>query len=164
MADNYFGAIVELADKFIRLDQRVLVNTILRRPEIQRFIIQLNTKGKPTSQLFNLNVDSEGVRLVDIGGEYSPFTIQKAIDDGRPKKSDEDINLHDEGDYYASFRVSFPSLAADFFEILHNPIKPTGNLEDDWGENLAGLTIENAELVAEMILPHLIDHLLNLAA
>ena len=155
MADNYFGAIVDLSNKFKALDINVLINTILSRPEFKKLIIQLNTKGQPTSQLFELNVDSTGVQLSSIGGDYSPFTLEKAREEGRPKKGASNINLYDTGEYYDSFKVDFPSLAADYFLILSNPQKDETNLEDDWGQNLEGLTEKNLELLQEKILEEL---------
>lgn len=154
MAENYFGAIVELADKFKRLDQRVLINSVIRQvPAIQRLIIELNTKGQPTSQLFELNVDSEGLLLSQIGGDYADFTLFEAERLGRPKKDKQSINLHDTGKYYDSFRISIPSLSADYVDIIHDTSTDDGDLADDWGPDLAGLIQFNADIVADFALP-----------
>ncbi len=154
MPSNLFPALVELNNKIQALDQRVIINTILSRPEFKKLIIQLNTKGQPTSQLFELNVDSDGVQLSSIGGNYSPYTLENA---SPPKKGASKINLFDTGDYYRTYRVEFPSLAADYFNILHNPQKDDDNLEDDWGDKIAGLTSGNLEIIAEKITPLMVE-------
>lgn len=154
---DFFQAIQEKRDRLASINQNVLVNTVLNRPEIKEFIIKMNTKGLPTSQLFALNIDSRGVRLNTIGGDYSPFTIQDAIDKGRAKKSPQDINLSGEtGKYYESFIVTISSLADAFFTISSDPEKDDGNLEDDWGTDLEGLTEENIVLLRDQVLEELL--------
>jgi len=48
-----------------------ILREVWRNPRVQNFIIELNTEGKPTSQLFEKGEDSLGVSL----GEYSLSTI-----------------------------------------------------------------------------------------
>lgn len=100
-------------------------------------------------QLGELNVDSLGNRLSDIGGEYSDFTIQKAIEDGRPKKGKSDIDLHDTGEFYDSFIVKIDSKG---ITITADTIKDGEDLRDDWGQDIIGLTKESLEEVAKKIL------------
>lgn len=152
-----FDALKEKGQRIKKIDQHVLVNTILSRPEIQDFIINLNTE----EQLFKLNIDSEGIKLSAIGGDYSAFTLEKAKDDGRPKKDKSSINLKDTGKYYESHTVSIGSLTDDFFEMSSDPIKGKDDLTDDWGDNILGLTKESLELLAQQVLIELIPLMLK---
>lgn len=149
---DFFQAIQEKRDRLASINQNVLVNTVLNRPEFKEFIIERNTRN----QLFELNIDSRGIRLNTIGGDYAPRTIQDAIDEGRPKKSPQDINLFNEGDYYESYVVTISSFADAFFTISSNPEKEDNNLEDDWGEHLEGLTEENIERLRDRVLEELL--------
>lgn len=167
MAENFFPVIAELAARVEKLDQRVLINTVIQNfPHIQKLIIQLNTRGLPTSQLFELNVDATGIRLNDIGGNYSPFTIEESKKPGRtPKKSEVDINLFHTGEYYDSKHITFDSIAADYFNMISDPIKADGtNLETEWSPNLDGLIVSNWDIVNKAVLPLLNELILKSVA
>lgn len=147
MAESFFGALTEMADRAKSIDQRVIINTILNKPEIKKFIIELNTKR----QLFDKNVDSRGIKLSAIGGDYSDFTIEESKKKGRPKKDKSSINLFDTGDYYDSFKVLIGALTDDFVTIDSDPEKPDGNLEEDWGEFLEGVDDQSIEELIEVL-------------
>ncbi len=148
---EFFGAIKELRDRIEAVDQRVLINTILNRPEFRSFIVLMNTEGVGSikGQLFDLNINSEGVALSSIGGDYSKTTLALS---NTPKKSKSSINLIDTGEYYESFRVDIGSLKDDFFTIDSDPEKDNGSLFDRWGEDIEGLTEENLGHLADKIL------------
>ena len=130
--------------------ERFNVNEILREvwknPKVQNFIIDLNTEGKPTSQLFEKGEDSLGVSL----GDYSPFT--KAIKAEKGQRLDH-ITLKDTGDFYETFNV-IPFLLG--FRLEANPIKEDSNLFDDFGKDIVGLNEENIIILGEFIRPFFI--------
>lgn len=100
-------------------------------------IIELNTR----KQLFDKGIDSTGRQLSDIGGNYSPYTLQL-----HPEKIEDKITLFDTGDFYESFRVFYSS---GNFVISADTIKDTSNLIEDWGVNILGLTNESLSLLRE---------------
>ena len=108
---------------------------------VQNYIIDLNTEGKPTSQLYELGVDSLGNSL----GEYSPFTIPFKVEKGQRF---DHITLKDTGDFYESFIVT-PLKTG--FKIDANPIKDDDNLFDLFGKDIVGLTEENQERLVAFI-------------
>lgn len=127
-------------DDFKRLELQIRkfnVNSILRvvwsNPRIQNLIIDLNTEGKPTSQLFEKGEDSKGVSL----GVYSPFTQAIKVEKGQRI---DHITLKDTGDFYETW-VVIPFLQG--FRMKANPIKEDSNLFDDFGEDIVGLNEEN---------------------
>lgn len=107
---------------------------------IKELIIELNTQD----QLFDDNVDSKGVRLNAIGGNYSPVTL---IIDKR-KKSLQDINLFSTGEFYESWKVT---VSVKGILIEAETDKGDNDLEDRWGKNIIGLTDENLGVVIEEI-------------
>jgi hypothetical protein len=109
--------------------------------KVQNFIIELNTEGKPTSQLYELGVDSEG----DSIGEYSPYTIQFKVDKGQRF---DHITLKDTGDFYETFKVN-PSKKG--FEIVANPNKDDDNLFEIYGKEIVGLTKDNQKLLLAFV-------------
>ena len=108
---------------------------------IKKLIIELNTKV----QLFNDNTDSKGVRLNTIGGNYSPVTL---IASKTSKKSLQDINLKDTGDFYKSFKVTITTKG---IVIDADTDKGDNDLTDRWGDDIIGLTQENLGVVSEKI-------------
>ena len=66
---------------------------------VQNYIIDLNTEGENTSQLYELGVDSLGNSL----GEYSPFTIPFKVEKGQRF---DHVTLKDTGGFYESFMVT----------------------------------------------------------
>ena len=108
---------------------------------VQEFIVKLNT-----DQLKNQYIDSKGVKLSDIGGEYSDFTVA-----GGGKSSKFNVDLYDSGDFHKSFRVE--NISGDGFSIVSDPIKSDGtNLLEEWGEDVEGLTFESLDKLALFLL------------
>lgn len=139
-----FDRVKKILDNALALDENKIINQILSNKSFQEFIIDLNTEG----QLFDKGINSLGVKLSDIGGLYSPVTIELSKAKGRPKKSASSINLFDTGDYYKSFKIV---LFNDSFDIVSDPIKDDSNLFDDWGKEIEGLTEENLQKVIDAI-------------
>lgn len=123
-----------------------ILKPILSSGVFKSLVIELNTKD----QLFNKNEDSLGVKLYQIGGEYSVTTqVIKGV-------SGKEVTLFDEGDYYESYAVN-PYSDATGFEITSDPFKTdekgnVSNLEDRYGDNLTGLQKENLKKVNDFII------------
>jgi len=109
--------------------------------KVQNYIIDLNTEGETTSQLYNLGVDSEGNSL----GEYSPYTIQFKVDKGQRF---DHITLKDTGDFYETFKVK-PKKRG--FELVANPNKDDDNLFEIYGKEIVGLTKDNQKLLMAFV-------------
>lgn len=109
--------------------------------KVQNYIIDLNTEGEQTSQLYNLGIDSEGNSL----GEYSPYTIQFKVDKGQRF---DHITLKDTGDFYETFKVK-PNKKG--FELVANPNKDDDNLFEIYGKEIVGLTDENQKLLIAFV-------------
>ena len=117
---------------------RVLFN-VWSNPRVQNFIIELNTEGQPTSQLFEKGEDSLGVSL----GEYSPFTVQLKVNKGQRI---DHITLKDTGEFYESFDIT---PFRNGFLITANPIKDQDNLFVEYGEDIVGLSDQNKIILCE---------------
>jgi hypothetical protein len=129
------------------INQNVLINTILSRPEYQKFIIELNTEV----QLFELNVDSDGIKLAANRSGYSINTLRISAEEGRPKRGRDRVDLHDTGDYYRSHAVEIGSLKDNYFTMLSDAQKDDTDLIDEWGPVL-GLTVDSMNKLSEFIL------------
>lgn len=149
--------LLRLAQRAANLNPNEILNAVLANKELQEKILDLNRYG----QLFDKGINSEGKRLSDIGGSYSPVTLDISIAKGRPKKSANHIDLHDTGEFYDSFYIT---LGEDSFEIEANPIKDDTNLLTEWGDEILGLTDESLDILAgwvrEELYPALIEYLL----
>lgn len=124
-----------LAEKLSNLDASDLLQKVLKRSDVQAFIVNLNTED----QLKDRNVNALGVKLYVVGGEYS---ITTQFLKGVPAKN---IDLYDTGDYYESFEV-IPLKNGDA-EITSNKQihgADSGLAEDRWGDP-EGLIPENEE-------------------
>ena len=117
----------------------------VNRPDVLSLIKRLNTEV----QLGDENIDSTGRLLSDIGGDYSPFTIQESQRKGRAKKGSDRIDLHDTGEFWESFFVKVDNNGID---IEADTIKDGEDLRDSWGENIIGLTEKSLEIVRDKIL------------
>lgn len=141
MAD-LFPAFRELRDKIASINQNVLINTILKRPEYQEFIINRITQD----QLYDLNVDSLGVELASNRGGYADLTLRYAAEGiggyTEPKRGRGRVDLHATGAYYKSHKVNVKSLKADYFELYSDTKKDETDLIEEWGPIL-GLTDDN---------------------
>ena len=125
------------------LDLNDILFGIWKRGIIQDKIIELNTEGEPTSQLFELGEDSEGKTL----GEYSPFT--KDIKASKGQRTDH-ITLNDSGDFYDSFIVQ---ATKEGFRVTANPIKDDTNLFTEFGIEILGLNELNTRILLEFVEP-----------
>lgn len=143
------GKLRDMANRVINLDLDTLANSILNNSDFQKFIIELNTED----QLFNENIDSRGIRLNDIGGDYSPSIFELSR---TPKKSLTDINLKDSGDFYKSFSIS---VGKKSILIQADTRKGDKDLKDEWGDDILGLTDENLQKVINRLKDLLINEL-----
>jgi len=133
-----------LLAKVERFDVNKILREVWKEPAVQNFIIELNTEGQPTSQLFEKGEDSKGLTL----GDYSPFTKQVKVEKGQRI---DHITLKDTGDFYETF-VVIPFLRG--FRLRANPNKGEGdNLFDDFGEDIVGISEENLLILCEFIRP-----------
>jgi len=119
----------------------IFQKNVWSRSDSKEYIVQLNTEGQPTSQLFEQGVDSLGNTL----GEYAPRT--KDIKTAKGQRIDH-ITLRDAGNFYNSYRV-IPRKKG--FDIVADPIAGDSNLFDDFGEEIVGLTKENEKLMLEFV-------------
>lgn len=123
---------------------KLIYEVISEDRELREQILDLNRYG----QLYNSGIDSTGEKLSDIGGEYSPVTLQFAAEKGRPKKSADHIDLYDTGRFYETFRLL---LEEDGFIIDANTLKEDTDLAKEWGEDILGLTPESIEIVSSWL-------------
>jgi hypothetical protein len=153
---EFFGAFKELRDKIASINENVLINTILSRKEYQDFIINRNTQV----QLFELNIDSQGVKLAANRSGYSDNTLRISQEEGRPKRGRDRVDLHDTGDYYKSHAVDIGSLKDDYFTMISDAQKDDTDLVDEWGDIL-GLTDESMNALSVFILAEFLPLLLE---
>lgn len=137
---KFFNDLRSRLKKFKELDVDKMAFLLARTGNFQDLVVKLNTED----QLFKKNEDSTGTKLSEIGGDYSPVTLEIARKKGRPKKSESDINLRDTGDFYNSF---FVRVFRGGFEINANTIKDDDNLIERWGKDIIGLNEENLEKI-----------------
>lgn len=148
----FFKPIRKVIDNMTKIEQGLVLKELVEKQGIDKLIIKLNTE----SQLFDLNVDSEGVQLSSTGGNYSPVTLLLS---GTRKDSLSAINLKDTGDMYGSARVRVEN--GTVF-ITMDTVKDGVDLIDRWGD-FVGLTDESLQIVIdaiEEILPEIIKELL----
>jgi hypothetical protein len=129
------------------LDIDDIFKTLWSDSKVQNYIIDLNTEGKPTSQLYELGIDSKGVIL----GEYATSTIiGTSLFEGKIDKGQrfDHVTLKDTGGFYETF-VVIPK--AKGFELKANPLVGDSNLFKDWGDDIVGLTKVNQELLIVFI-------------
>ncbi len=112
----------------------------MHKSEVQKFIVKLNT-----DQLRYQFVNSDGVLLSDIGGNYSPFTVQEGN-----KRNEFSVDLYDTGEFHESFRIV--GVSGQGFFIDSDPEKDDVNLLEQWGEKVEGLTFESMAKASEFLL------------
>ena len=141
-------AILKLVEKLRSIEITGVVRAIISDPQFKKFIIELNTQD----QLFNKGINSLGVSLETIGGPYSPNTIEgvPGLFEGKKEKGlpFDHITLFSEGDFYESFRIE---IGLNHFRIIANGEKDDGNLFDDWGPEIVGLTQESKQKIVERL-------------
>jgi len=130
-----------LLDNVNKLNINDIFFSLWKDNRVQNYIIDLNTEGEQTSQLYNLGIDSEGNSL----GTYSPYTIQFKIEKGQRF---DHVTLKDTGDFYETFKVK-PSKKG--FEIIANPNKDDDNLFEIYGKEIVGLTKDNKKLLLAFV-------------
>lgn len=138
-----------LLNNLNKLDLNDVFLAMWRRNDVQDYIIELNTEGEDTSQLYELGVDSLGKSL----GKYSGATIEGTSNfEGKKSKGQryDHITLKDTGEFYKSFKVT-PNKKG--FRITANPNKDDSNLFDDFGVDIVGLTKENVFKLLDFIDP-----------
>lgn len=113
--------------------------------KVQNYIIDLNTEGKPTSQLYELGIRSDGKQIGR--GFYAPKTIDYKLFGNGDSRIDH-ITLKDTGEFYESFKVK-PSKKG--FEIIANPNKDDDNLFEIYGKEIVGLTEDNKKILLAFV-------------
>lgn len=131
-------ALIQLANRAKSLNINDLLKVLSEDKSFTDFIIELNTE----KQLFEKGIDSTGRRLDDIGGGYSPYTIDIKNQKGQPVDR---VTLKDTGDFYRSFRVHLDN-SSDLV-ITADTVKDTSDLIVDWGANILGLTEDSLILL-----------------
>ena len=128
---------------------------IYNQSEVKKFIVNLNT-----DQLRYDFINSNGVQLSSVGGDYSPVTIEISAAKGRPKSGRSSVDLYDTGKFQRSFKVS--KVDGKGFVIDAND---PNDLEGSFGRDIYGLSADSIELLTEKVLPiwqkMLLNYLLN---
>jgi len=144
----------EIIDNLRGVNEYAILEEVISLPNVRVFIVELNTEGQPTSQLYEFGIDSEGKTL----GQYSPNTIEGVPGRflGKKQKGQrfDHITLRDTGRFYSTFRVV---VGRNAFIIFADGRKADTNLFDEFGEDIAGLTEQNIENLVEYIGPLVAD-------
>jgi hypothetical protein len=120
-------------------------------PNVKQMIIEMNTQ----EQLFQKGVDSKGVPLMDIGGDYADVTKGYKSRDNQPY---DHITLKDTGDFYRSWTVR---ILADTIFIEADTIKDGDDLRQRWGNDILGLTDESKQKLINYAIGKYRQHILN---
>jgi len=144
---SMFEVLKDKINKFKNLDINKIAYDIASTRTHKTLVIQLNTEGKPTSQLYEKGKDSKGKVLqgksILKGGEYSPITRAKKAQIGQRY---DHPTLKDTGNFYLSFQV-VPYNGG--FTINADPNKDGMNLFNELGENILGLDDENLQILID---------------
>lgn len=123
-----------------KLDEGRIFVDVMSDKKVQEVAVKLNTDQMKVDFM-----NSEGVLLSDVGGEYSPFTVQAGNKKGRDK-----VDLYDTGAFHESFRIE--RIRPEYFEINSDPVKDDGtNLLVEWGKEIEGLTFESKAELAKFM-------------
>ena len=133
-------------NKFLKIDPILIIRDILSDRAILTWIAERNKE-----QLLE-GRNSEDVKLSDIGGEYSDYTLQNNT--SSISKTKDKVNLYDTGEFYES--IIAQAGATDLVDINANPIKTdengnNTNLFSEWGEDIIGLNEENLQQLIEKV-------------
>ena len=142
--------LLESLNKWLLIDPAQIIRTILSDRAIQNWIEEANRQ-----QLLQ-GRNSLDIKLSDIGGEYSDFTLLI-----NPDKVRDIVTLKDTGEFHNSITVK---LTNDLLEIDANPIKTDEfgnqtNLFKDWGEDILGLNNENFNELINVLTEKLIEQI-----
>jgi hypothetical protein len=130
----------DLARRIKKLDEGRIFVDVMNIRTVQSYVVKLNTDQMKVDFM-----NSDGIPLADIGGEYSPYTVQMGGKKGRDK-----VDLYDTGEFHESFRIE--RIRKESFEINSDPVKDDGtNLLVEWGKEIEGLTFENLEKTGTFI-------------
>lgn len=120
------------------------------------YIVYLNTQ----KQLYKQGKDAKGRLLDEVGGSYSPYTIDKKKQKG---EITDHVTLKDTGDFYNSFRA-YVDGNKDIV-VSADTIKDTTDLLTEWGGAILGLNeeskIEMKKEALKVILPYVRKQLLS---
>jgi len=137
----------------------IMMQVIVERNGLGGVIIHLNTED----QLFDKGIDSRGVKLEDIGGSYSPATIngiegkfKGKLELGLPIDR---VTLYNSGDFYKTFTVDVEG-NGDII-VQADPNKPNQNLFDRYGKDVVGLTKNNLDVVRNILKRHILKYIRN---
>ena len=131
--------VFDLARRLVNTTPAKILQKAIDKPEVKDAIIELNTE----KQLGELNEDSTGTKLYQIGGQYSVYTQRVKNLGGK------DVNLNDTGAYYDSYRVVV--LGNGDYAIDSNSTIHGDDLEDRYGDKLEGLNKENEIIIKKLI-------------
>lgn len=136
----------DLMNRIKSLDEGKIFVDVMSEGKVQQYVVKLNTDQMKVDFM-----NSEGVLLSDIGGEYSDFTMQVG-----GKKSKQSVDLYDTGEFHESFRIE--RVTASGFEINSDPVKDDGtNLLVEWGKEIEGLTFESLEKTSNFIVTYYVE-------
>jgi len=136
--------IIEVANKAVNLTIGQFMKELFNYADFRDLIIYLNTE----KQLFQEGVNSQGVELSDIGGNYNPnyadFTGKKALNH---------IDLKDTGAFYNSFRTFLDNnndidIEADTIKVSERGVS---DLIDRWGAEIIGLNENSITILGEFV-------------
>lgn len=137
----FFQKFIDLVNKTKQLNTANVMVFLSSNEGLKEEIIYLNT----IDQLYNKGIDSKGQSLENIGGSYSPFTIEEKIRKGLPYDR---ITLRDSGDFYASFKIVNRGGA---LVIEAETLKGNKDLTEEWGTDIIGLTEENRQKILVIV-------------
>ena len=136
MAKNYFRntLLVKRLRNLLNLNTWNAFRFSLDNANAKRLIIEMNTQD----QLYAKGIDSKGVSLKAIGGDYAYVT--KDIKSYFNQPIDR-ITLKDTGEFYESFNVKVTSSEV----IIEADTMKDEDLRVRWGNDILGLTDENLQ-------------------
>lgn len=143
----------KLLDKVDRYNVNAILFEVWKDQKVKDFIIELNTIGQPTAQLYEKGINSLGVSL----GNYKESTIKGGKSYlGKIAKGQryDHITLLDTGEFYDTFFVN--ALGLRGFSIEADGQKEDTNLLERYGKDIIGLTDENLQILTEFIKPYYI--------
>lgn len=144
-------ALKNVINNFVSLREEVIISNVYKLNEVKDYIVELNTEGQPTSQLYEQGVNSDGQQL----GNYTSRSIFLKLTGTGDKKIDH-ITLKDTGEFYRSFKVE---VMKNGFEIIANPLKPDNDLTDRFGKEIIGLSEQNKEILSNYLQPFILSEL-----
>lgn len=126
-----------------KIDEGLIFKRVFDIQHVKDYIINLNT----TDQLFEKGIDREGRELDEIGGGYSPFSIEKKKAKGLPTDR---ITLFDDGPFFESWRVDSATIE---ITISANIARIGEENYNRFGRKIVGLTNENIQKIINYVTP-----------